>query len=345
MAFSASERRGVIVLILILIIISVVGYYFPAHIISNKWIAPPDSVKQFILSNFQEHNENVSLHTFDPNTVTKVQLDNLHLPPKIVRNILSYRKSGGVYNDINDLKKIYGMTDSLFLKLKNIVVFESKVKGNIKSQRTQKKKRLKKFDPQTFSFNKLINAGINPKVAYGIIKYREAGGVFIKKSDLKKIFAIKEKYYQTIEPYIEISRLDTLIKKALPTIELNSATKQMFKQLRISPFAIQKVINYRKRIGGYYDKQQLNEIFNLDSVSIQKICRYSVIDTSKILKIDIQKCTLRQLAEHPYLNYEKAKTIIRYRNFVKHIDNLLELVNSKVIAPSDTLKLRYYIKF
>lgn len=345
-AFSASERRGVFVLLIILIILWVIGYYFPAHVISDKWNDPPDSVREFILSNFQKHSENENIKTFDPNTVSKKELKNMHLPTRIIRNILSYRKAGGVYHNINDLRKIYGMTDTLFEKLKDVVIIkEIKTKRNKKSYHNYKVRPLHKFNPQTFSFNKLINAGVNPKAAYGIVRYRDAGGVYTKKSDLKKVFAIKEKYYQKIKPYIEISKTDTLNKLIPLNIELNSASFSELKKIKISPFAIKRVINYRKRLGGYYDKHQLYEIFNLDSASISKILNNTFIDPLKIKKINIQKCTLRKLAEHPYLNYKKAKTIIRYRNFVKKIDNLLELVNSKVLKASDTLKLTHYLRF
>ena len=50
------------------------------------------------------------LFTFDPNTATAEQLQQLGLAPYQVRNIMKYRTKGGVYRSPMDFARVYGLT-------------------------------------------------------------------------------------------------------------------------------------------------------------------------------------------------------------------------------------------
>ncbi len=56
----------------------------------------------------------IRMQVFDPNTADSSTLVHLGLKPWQAKNMLKYRAKGGRYRKAEDLKKLYGMTDSMY---------------------------------------------------------------------------------------------------------------------------------------------------------------------------------------------------------------------------------------
>lgn len=135
--FTRSEKRGILILIiLILIIYTSISLYSSfrdrAHFSSEKerikhlkaekeyeaFISSLQKIPQsrrlhFPAYRFKYNDEEkiaISLFPFDPNTVDSITFRHLGLPAWMTRNILHYRKKGGVFHKAADFKKIYGLT-------------------------------------------------------------------------------------------------------------------------------------------------------------------------------------------------------------------------------------------
>lgn len=63
----------------------------------------------------------ISLRPFDPNTADSTLLLQLGFKRWQVRNLLKYREKGGVYRRNTDLRKLYGITDSMYLALEPFI--------------------------------------------------------------------------------------------------------------------------------------------------------------------------------------------------------------------------------
>jgi len=65
------------------------------------------------------HRDTIALHLqpFDPNTADSSTLVHLGLKPWQASNMLKYRAKNGRYRQAEDLKKLYGMTDSMYQAL------------------------------------------------------------------------------------------------------------------------------------------------------------------------------------------------------------------------------------
>ena len=123
--FSRGDRNAIIFLC-VLILLSVI-----AKIIVNN-IHPKSKYNYSEYEQlFQElevpkinlHNSGKSLFAFDPNTINQEMLDSMNIPEFIKRNILNYRKAGGRYSSAQDVRKIYGMNDSIYSLLENSYTF------------------------------------------------------------------------------------------------------------------------------------------------------------------------------------------------------------------------------
>ena len=60
------------------------------------------------------------------------------------------------------------------------------------------------FNPNTVSYEQLLQLGFKEKTAVTFIKYRSKGFTFKQKEDLKKVYGLNESLYSAIEPYIQI---------------------------------------------------------------------------------------------------------------------------------------------
>ncbi|MDP4265863.1 MAG: helix-hairpin-helix domain-containing protein, partial [Bacteroidota bacterium] len=178
------------------------------------------------------------------------------------------------------------------------------------------------FNPNNLDEEKWIALGLTRKQIRVIKNYEDKGGHFNKKEDLKKIYSIGDKDYKRLEPYINIPETP---KKEFPVrtfssfkedkiIELNTADTLSLTKLRgIGPGYARRIIKYRDLLGGFLNKQQLLEVYGLDTTLYSKIEKFLTIDLNKIRRINLNTAGFDELRKHPYIKYNNAKLIIRYK--------------------------------
>ncbi|MFH1121089.1 MAG: helix-hairpin-helix domain-containing protein [Bacteroidota bacterium] len=216
------------------------------------------------------------------------------------------------------------------------------------------------FDPNTLSESGWARMGFSAKQAKGIIKYREKGGRFRKKEDLKKLYAVSDEVYILIEPYIMItdrkpesdrtfterSKFDIQpgIVPERYQAELNSAdSAELVKVYGIGPATAKRIIRYRERLGGYVNREQLREVAGVDSSRYEMIKEGVFADPDVVRKIDINKSSISQLREHPYIDYYIAKAIVDNRIKKGAYSSPDELREIPLIYDALYQKLRPYI--
>lgn len=120
------------------------------------------------------------------------------------------------------------------------------------------------------------------------------------------------------------------VKKEIGVLELNSADTLQLQELRgIGPTFARRIVAYRDKLGGYYAKEQLMEVYGFTAELYEKIKNQVKVNPSLIKKIDVNAYDIGYLKRHPYISYYEAKAIVDYRNSKKthHIDSIEELRN------------------
>ena len=79
--------------------------------------AKQDSIYKANKKNYKHDTIEIRMQMFDPNTVDSIRLLHLGFQPWQAKNMMKYRAKGGIYRKKEDLKKLYGMTDSMYLAL------------------------------------------------------------------------------------------------------------------------------------------------------------------------------------------------------------------------------------
>ena len=128
-------------------------------------------------------------------------------------------------------------------------------------------------------------------------------------------------------------------------IDINTADTTLLKQLpRIGGAFAKWIVNYREKLGGYCETEQLLEVYRMDTIRYNAIKDYVKIDsTFTPNKLKINTDEFKILLKHPYLEYDDVKKIVNYREQKGMITSWEQLV--KIVGDSVNPKLRYYIEY
>jgi competence protein ComEA len=218
------------------------------------------------------------------------------------------------------------------------------------------------FDPNRLSESNWLKLGLSYKQIKVIRNYESKGGKFYKKEDLKRIYSISEKQYIMLEPFIVIKNADELSNKETfktkirsaaisdqiprPAIEINAADSLELERIRgIGPAFALRIIKFRRRLGGFYRKEQLLEVYGMDSLRYDQLKDQIQVNTGLIRRLNMNTFTFEEIRHHPYLTYKQMNAIIQYRTqhgLYKSIDDLrkIAILNEEIIR-----KIEPYFSF
>lgn len=129
-------------------------------------------------------------------------------------------------------------------------------------------------------------------------------------------------------------------------VELNSADSATLTTIYgIGPSFARRIIKYRKLLGGFYNKEQLKEVYGLDEAKYSQIKNQLRVDVSGLKKIDINSAGAEELNRLPYLDYKQANAIEQYR--LQHGDytTSAELKAIMILNEETINKIKPYLKF
>jgi competence ComEA-like helix-hairpin-helix protein len=136
--------------------------------------------------------------------------------------------------------------------------------------------------------------------------------------------------------------------KAAPgiVIELNTADSAKLTGLQgIGPSFARRIISYRERLGGFVRKEQLKEVFGLDSERYAGLQSQISVDGLYIKKINLNTVTFDQLSRFPYLNYKQMNAIIQFREQHGEYESPADLKNIAIMDDNTLEKIKPYIIF
>lgn len=218
------------------------------------------------------------------------------------------------------------------------------------------------FDPNTADSTQLLRLGLQPWQVRNIYRYRAKGGVYRQPEDFARLYGLTVKQYKELEPYIRISGeyapaatlvpereayvRDTLARpvKLQPGehITLNGADTTMLKKVPgVGSGFARRIIRYGQQLGGYYSVEQLREIegFPVDAIP------YFVIGDIRLRKINVNKMSVNEMKQHPYLSFYQARAIEDYRRLNGPLKSLDDLRLHKDFPPEAIERLSPYVEF
>ncbi len=382
--YSRGERNGVLVLTILLLSILVLPKIYSFMNKATHKIADFSAFEQEIATFVGQkaaNTEGVSwangsnegvLFPFNPNNATKEDLMHLGLSPRVATTFIHFREKGGRFFKKEDVKKIYGIKESDYERLEDYIELENSDSFSPKSygytpqynasKQIQRLIELKPFDPNTATENELLGLGLDDRTVKVLLNYREKGGRFRTKEDLKKIYSLSDIDFLRISSFVQIADNQAITKGYFPNlansevikktgiteqvpIDINQATLDDLMHLRgIGRTFALRILEHRERMGGFTSLNQLKEVYGLPDSTLQSITPYLRLISSPQRKIKINTATIEELV-HPYLLRKQAEVIVRYRINHGAFKSMDDIKKVGVISDNVAEKLKAYFVF
>ncbi|ELR69117.1 hypothetical protein C900_05506 [Fulvivirga imtechensis AK7] len=229
------------------------------------------------------------LKPFDPNQISGDELIAMGLHERVAHNWQKYLQSGGHFYDVEDVRKIYGIEDSMYQDLSVYIRIPkaskkageepeklSEESSSYESTRAKPYERKYVNAPTPFDINMADTTdlkkirGIGSVFSKRIVKYRESLGGFIDKKQLGEVYGLKESLLNHLDSL-------TFIGTDYPIryLNINEVTED---QLAHHPYLTRgkagAIISYRYQHGAFGSLNELYNIHLMDSLTITKISPY-----------------------------------------------------------------------
>ena len=244
---SRSEKRGLLLLLFLLLCVCGGMLYvgMSERVGTSVQLSPEDVAELEAFATLTKERKKrqeevrmpVQSFPFNPNTADSMTLLRVGLKPWQVKNLMAYRRAGGRWKDADDFKRLYGLSEEEFQRLRPYVQIPPAVKevyftehdrarqDSLHHLRPEKFTQLTVLDlntVDTLTLRKIPGIGVG--YSRSIVSYRERLGGFVSVAQLKEIEGLPAR----IEEWFSVEE-----QVAVRTISIN---KSDFKTLVRHPY-------------------------------------------------------------------------------------------------------------
>ena len=231
----------------------------------------------------------IDRHNFNPNKADSMELLTMGLSPYATRNILRYRRAGGVFRRSEDLARIYGMHDTVYAQLKPYITIPQEKEKKVQTVPTKaspqeekpsaprkehpyaeymraKNKPGQLVDVNTADTTELMKIpGIGPVYANMIVNYRQQLGGFHHVGQLRELNGLPEQLGNWV--YIDTPTVEKLRINKLSVTRLRSHPYLTFYQAKA-------IVELRQREGNIKSARQLLFLDEFTEADIERLAPY-----------------------------------------------------------------------
>ena len=122
------------------------------------------------------------------------------------------------------------------------------------------------------------------------------------------------------------------------SININDVDSISLERLPVfGPVLSGRTVKYRNLLGGFVDVRQLQEVYGFNDESYQTVSGWFKVDPESVVQICIDTASWSQMRKHPYIGFEGARMIERYRRH--HEINQLEDLREMPLMNDSTWKV------
>ena len=251
------------------------------------------------------------LFTFDPNTVEYHDLVRLGFSRGEALGIIKYRERGKVFEIAEDFAACYQVSEAMYRRLEPWI-------------RIGEEFRLKPFESRS---------------ADSRASLRGAG------SD-EAIRSAEAELLRTESPRNDgPGEVSFSGSERLP-VDLNTAdSAALIAVSGIGPGTVGRILEYRARLGGFADVEQLAEVSGVTEQNYLRIVEQIYVDPAEIQKIDINFAPAKSLASHPYFRAAALRKLLKERQLKGGWRSITELETDNIFTAGELDRLGPYLIF
>lgn len=221
---------------------------------------------------------------FDPNRVSQDSLVLLGFPPWLAQRLQNYRSKGGQFRKKEDLQKLYGFPEALYVVLEPWIRLSPQKQpytpGHEKTLKyargNDKKAKPKEAPANLFNLNTADSLqlqsiyGIGPVLSNRILKFRDALGGFVQAEQVREVWGLPA---ETADSLLQKSFVaaDPSVRK----LNINSAgASELQSHPYISPKQASQIVAYRDQHGPFLQAEDLLKLHLLDENFVKRLKPY-----------------------------------------------------------------------
>ncbi|MBO4673436.1 MAG: helix-hairpin-helix domain-containing protein [Bacteroidaceae bacterium] len=229
---------------------------------------------------------------------------------------------------------------------------------------------LRSFDPNTVDSITLIGFGLKDWKVRNFLHYRAAGKVFRSAEEMGKTYGWTEEDVEKVKGYVvvgekyrndgknenrwekreQMERREDMSAYAsnkfqtLTKVDVNTADTALLRRIPgVGEKISEAIVQYRKRLGGFYSVEQLKEI---KMVSPELLEWFTISSSSPDIQIiHINKTSFQALNSHPYISYEQTKALLQYIRLYGEVKDEKALLETGIFTEEEVEKLRPYLSY
>ena len=237
------------------------------------------------------------------------------------------------------------------------------------------------FDPNTADSTALLKLGLAPWQVRAIYKYRAKHGRYHTPEDFKRLPGMTYELWERLGPQVRIARQfqyiqesdkrSSLPEKSVPAahvteipvasqkadtmsihprkfdvftqVDINKAdTTELMRIPGIGTYRANKIVEYRRKLGGFQNAEQVMEACELPDSVLQWVWVSPDVPTRKL---NVNKLSLQRLMNHPYISFYQARAMVEYRKAFGNIKGIEDLKGLEGFTPLKIEKLQPYLEF
>ena len=202
-------------------------------------------------------------------------LDILSVPDFLARRWVKYLENGGSFKKVGDVKKLYGMTETLFDNISKYLYVK-------KAEEKYSKPFLKEnrvFRCKTIDINEADSAqwealyGIGPYLAKRIITFRESLCGFVSVEQVKETYGLRDSVFQSIKTCLTIEKI------LKPCISINYTNQEGLSKHPYVRYKLARAIClYRENNGLFQHIEDLKKLPNVNDSIYIKLLPYITVN-------------------------------------------------------------------
>ena len=314
--YSPSQRRGIIFLLIIFISYFIFLFY-ERNSLEN--ISPIVVVESEIIETLEFEKPIIIPENKNPNFWKRKDWNQLGFSNSQIQIIENYQKKLNIFTTKKQLLKCYAFNEMEIKMLDSIVVVPKK---DTNSDFKKPFLFLLKSKSPNYDLKNYFDTIYYNKSSKGVFSY------YASNSKINNLLAIKNclngqkpKIY-SLNP----RNLRTILKKPIKNynskpskkskfiVNINLADSLQWIKLRgVGAKRSIHILNYKNALGGFVRVSQVNEVFSISDSLFKSFERFLNIKDSSLVKININTCSVKQLKNHPYINWNLANSIVNFR--------------------------------
>jgi len=294
--YSKRELQGINVLLVLIVLLLIIPPVYNRFHENKTWDFDPfeRQIDKFIAGQNKNTETTISnnfqLHYFNPNKTNYTTFLKLGFTTKQANTIISYRNAGGKFKKPSDLKKVYGIKQSDYNRVKPYIQIPEETKAEVlNKERGDLDKQIKYTKENVTYSNKteiiklnlneidsvalLSIHGIGPVFAKRIINYRNYLGGYYSVKQLSEVYGFNQELLNKVSTYL------TTDSTQVVSLNINASD---FKQINKHPYfsysQTKAIFKYRDLMIEFKSIDELLENNLVDTTTFDKIKPYLTLN-------------------------------------------------------------------